>query len=77
MVGSSSEAKIQSMARESGGEYRYFKKIHQGRPLYVLTYGNFTNRADAQAALKTLPAKLQAGKPWPRTIGSIQQEMSR
>ncbi|WAJ38133.1 SPOR domain-containing protein [Pseudomonas sp. GOM7] len=77
VVGSRSEANIQAMVREGGSEYRYFKKIHQGQPLYVLTYGSFASRAAAQAAVKTLPAKLQAGKPWPRTIGSIQQEMSR
>ena len=67
----------QALVREGGSEYRYFKKIHQGQPLYVLTYGSFSSRDAAQAAVKTLPAKLQAGKPWPRTLGSIQQEMSR
>tara|TARA_Y100001963_G_scaffold146217_1_gene220868 strand:+ start:141 stop:440 length:300 start_codon:yes stop_codon:yes gene_type:complete len=77
VVGSRSESNIQALAREGGSEYRYFKKIHQGQPLYVLTYGSFATRDAAQAAVKTLPAKLQAGKPWPRTLGSIQQEMSR
>ncbi|MEQ6329544.1 SPOR domain-containing protein, partial [Pseudomonas chengduensis] len=77
VVGSRSEANIQALAREGGSEYRYFKKVHQGQPLYVLTYGSFSSRDAAQAAVKTLPAKLQAGKPWPRTLGSIQQEMSR
>jgi len=77
VVGSRSEANIQALVREGGSEYRYFKKIHQGQPLYVLTYGSFSSRDAAQAAVKTLPAKLQAGKPWPRTLGSIQQEMSR
>jgi len=77
VVGSRSEANIQALVREGGSEYHYFKKIHQGQPLYVLTYGSFSSRDAAQAAVKTLPAKLQAGKPWPRTLGSIQQEMSR
>ncbi|GIZ12796.1 AAA family ATPase [Pseudomonas sp. NCCP-436] len=77
VVGSRSEANIQALVREGGGEYRYFKKVHQGQPLYVLTYGSFASREAAQAAVKNLPAKLQAGKPWPRTLGSIQQEMSR
>lgn len=77
VVGSRSEANIQALVREGGSEYRYFKKIHQGQPLFVLTYGSFPSRDAAQAAVKNLPAKLQAGKPWPRTLGSIQQEMSR
>lgn len=77
VVGSRSEANIKALVREGGGEYRYFRKVHQGQPLYVLTYGSFSSREAAQAAVKNLPAKLQAGKPWPRTLGSIQQEMSR
>ena len=77
VVGSRSETNIQAMVRQGGSEYRYFQKIHQGQPLYVLTYGSFASRDEAQAAVKTLPAKLQAGKPWPRTMGSIQKEMSR
>lgn len=77
VAGSRSEANIQALVREGGSEYRYFKKIHQGQPLYVLTYGSFASRDAAQAAVKSLPAKLQAGKPWPRTLGSIQHEMSR
>ncbi|RMH83714.1 cell division protein [Pseudomonas sp. AOB-7] len=77
ILGSRSEANIQALVREGGGEYRYFKKVHQGQPLFVLTYGSFASRDAAQAAVKTLPAKLQAGKPWPRTLGSIQQEMRR
>lgn len=76
-MGSRSESNIQALVREGGGEYRYFKKMHQGQPLYVLTYGSFATRDAAQAAVKTLPAKLQANKPWPRTLASIQQEMSR
>ena len=43
----------------------------------MIAIKRFSSRDAAQAAVKTLPAKLQAGKPWPRTLGSIQQEMSR
>lgn len=75
VLGSRSEANVQALVREGGGEYRYFKKVHQGQPLFVLTYGSFASRDAAQAAIATLPAKLRAGKPWPRTLGSIQQEM--
>lgn len=76
IVGTSSESAAQSIVRERGGDYRYFKKILQGKPLYVVTYGNFASRDAALAAIKALPAKVQAGKPWPRTVASIQQELS-
>ncbi|MDP3814592.1 SPOR domain-containing protein [Pseudomonas sp.] len=75
ILGARSESAAQAFVREHGGEYRYFKKQHQGRPLYVVTYGSFATRAAAQAALRALPAKVQAGKPWPRNFAGIQQEM--
>lgn len=75
ILGTSSESTAQAFVAEQGGEYRYFKKTLQGKPLYVVTYGNFSDRAAALAAIKVLPAKVQAGKPWPRTVASIQQEL--
>ena len=75
ILGTSSETTAQAFVAEQGGEYRYFKKTLQGKPLYVITYGNFSDRAAALAAIKVLPAKVQAGKPWPRTVASIQQEL--
>jgi DamX protein len=74
IFGSRSESSAQALVRELGGESRYFKKMHQGQPLFVVTYGSFGSRDAAQAAIKSLPAKVQAGKPWPRTFASIQQE---
>ena len=76
VFGTSNESAAQSFVREQGGEYRYFKKNLQGKPLYVVTYGNFASRDAAAAAIKNLPAKVQAGKPWPRTVGSVQQELA-
>src|SRR5471030_1572950 len=76
ILGTSSEATAQAFVKEQGGEYRYFKKTLQGKPLYVVTYGSFADRNAALAAIKVLPAKVQAGKPWPRTVASIQQELA-
>ena len=76
ILGTSSEASAQAYVKAQGGDYRYFKKNLQGKPLYVVTYGSFANRDAAVAAIKNLPAKVQAGKPWPRTVASVQQELS-
>lgn len=76
ILGTSSEASAQKFVKEQGGEYRYFKKMLNGKPLYVITYGNFANRDAAVSAIKALPAKVQAGKPWPRTVASVQQELA-
>lgn len=76
ILGTSSEATAQNFVKEQGGEYRYFKKVLNGKPLYVITYGNFSSRDAAVSAIKALPAKVQAGKPWPRTVASVQQELA-
>jgi DamX protein len=76
ILGTSSEAAAQNFVKEQGGEYRYFKKVLNGKPLYVITYGSFSNRDAAVSAIKALPAKVQAGKPWPRTVASVQQELA-
>ncbi|GLH34931.1 MULTISPECIES: SPOR domain-containing protein [Pseudomonas] len=76
ILGTSSEASAQAFVKAQGGDYRYFKKSLQGKPLYVVTYGSFANRDAAVAAIKNLPAKVQAGKPWPRTVASVQQELA-
>ena len=76
ILGTSSEASAQNFVKEQGGEYRYFKKVLNGKPLYVITYGSFPSRAAADSAIKALPAKVQAGKPWPRTVASVQQELA-
>ena len=77
VLGARAEGSAQAFVRQHGAEYHYFKKQHQGQPLYVVTYGSFATREAAQAALKSLPAKVQAGKPWPRTFASIRQEIAQ
>ncbi len=76
ILGTSNEATAQNYVKEQGGEYRYFKKTLQGKPLYVITYGSFPSRDAAVAAIKNLPAKVQAGKPWPRSVASVQQDLA-
>lgn len=75
LLGTSSEAAAQALVSGGGGEYRYFRKLHQGKPLYVVTYGRFVTSEAAKSAVSALPSRLQSGKPWPRTFASIQQEI--
>jgi DamX protein len=77
ILGARAEASAQAFVREHGAQYHYFKKQHQGQPLFVVTYGSFATPEAARAALQSLPDKVQAGKPWPRTFASIRHEMAR
>lgn len=77
VLGTGSEASAKAfISQQGGGEYRYFRKNLQGKPFYVVTYGSFADRASAQAAIKKLPAKIQASKPWARPFSSIQQDIA-
>ena len=77
ILGARLESGAQAFVKANGADYHYFKKQHQGKPLYVVTYGSFATRDAAQAALRTLPARVQAGKPWPRNFAGIQQEIAQ
>jgi DamX protein len=75
VLGTRSESTALAFVRENRNQYHYFRKIHQGQPLFVVTYSSFADRAAAQAAISDLPGRIQKDKPWPRTFLSIQQEL--
>ncbi|EIK54741.1 type II secretory pathway ATPase ExeA [Stutzerimonas stutzeri TS44] len=77
ILGTRSEKSAQAVLAKHGAGYRYFVKQHQGKLLYVVTYGSFASRTAATAAIKTLPAELQSGKPWVRSLASVQQEIRK
>ncbi len=75
VLGTRTESTAQAFVKQNSSQYHYFRKLHQGQVLFVVTFGSFTDRAAAQAAIRTLPEKLRNDKPWPRTFLSIQQEL--
>lgn len=40
---------------------------------YVLLYGSYANQQDAQSAIRHLPEKVKAMRPWVRSLGKLQQ----
>lgn len=60
---------------ERDPQYHFFRKLHDGKYLYVLTYGSYASREQAQAVVGRLPAELRSNKPWPRTFASVVQEI--
>lgn len=76
VLGTRTESNAKALVKQHGSGYRYFVKQHEGKPLYVVTYGNFANRNAAVEAIKALPAALRAGKPWARSFASIQPEIA-
>ncbi len=54
---------------------RYFETIYQGKPWFVVIYGEFDNRDTAIASIPKLPDEFQKRKPWARSIASVQSDI--
>lgn len=54
-----------------GGRAAVVRTMHNGQPWYIVSYGNYASRSEANRAAAALPAPLAALKPWPRPISSL------
>ena len=61
-----------SRQHQLGNAAIWYKTWLKGQPYYVLIYGNYTSRDNARIAISKLPEKLQAIKPWVKSIKSVQ-----
>ena len=65
------------------GKYLEIEKIYvyrtvaNKRPSLTVLYGTFADRYEVRRVLKSLPAELQANRPYTRTIQGIRDEISR
>lgn len=50
---------------------------HQGSPWYVLLYGSYADRDTAEKARTQLAKRYRQIKPWPRTFGSVQEQLQK
>jgi septal ring-binding cell division protein DamX/type II secretory pathway predicted ATPase ExeA len=55
----------------------YLQTQVKGTPWHVVIYGQYANRAQANAAIAKLPAKLRALKPWPKSISSVKNTIKK
>lgn len=54
-------------------EFASYPTVSNGRSLYIVVYGLFSDKAAADAAATRLPAETGKVSPWVRSIGSIKQ----
>ncbi len=59
------------------GKAAWYRTVRNGRPWFVVVYGDYADRRAARAAIDKLPPALQHLKPWPRTFGDIHAELNR
>lgn len=73
LVGANSSKNIQTFIKMHGLQNKasYYQTYNKGKAWYVIVYGDYKTKAEAQAALKKLPAAVQAHHPWPRDYASV------
>ncbi|HEI6966246.1 TPA: SPOR domain-containing protein [Yersinia enterocolitica] len=58
-------------------DYHVYETKRDGKPWYVLVTGNYASSADAKKAITTLPADVQAKKPWVKPVQQVQQDLKK
>jgi DamX protein len=56
---------------------RYYRTTHNNKPWFILIYGDYSSRLEAQTAVKELPKDVQSLKPWTRDLASIQKVIKK
>jgi len=79
LLGSRSEPNVQSFIdqHQDRDMLTYFETRHEGRPWFVVVYGNYPDGAAAKSAIASLPSSLREHSPWPRSVGDIQASIVR
>lgn len=58
--------------QQQPARFAVFSRRREGESWYVVLYGNYPDRAGADAASRQLPASVGKVDPWIRTFGSVQ-----
>jgi DamX protein len=79
LLGAAQEKRIIEFITQNklGDKAKYYRTTHSGKPWYILIYGNYTSRIEANSAVKNLPEGVQSLKPWTRDIASIQKVIKK
>lgn len=79
LLGTSNEQKVKAFISEHKlkDKVYYFRTTYQGKPWYIVIYGNYVSRSIATAARDMLPAKLKKLQPWPREIVAVQRTIKK
>lgn len=58
-------------------DYHVYETKRDGKPWYILVSGNYASSAEAKKAITTLPADVQAKKPWVKPVQQVQQDLKK
>lgn len=63
--------------KQNLNNYHVYQTTRNGQPWYVLVSGSYATPADAKRAVSTLPAEVQAQKPWVKPVSQVKKEAIR
>ena len=77
LLGTSNEANLKRFIKTNklGSETYYYHTKRNNKDWYVLIYGDYENKAQASAAKKQLPSKVQKLNPWLRRYADVQKSV--
>lgn len=58
-----------------GSMAHYYETQLEGKPWYMLTYGDYPTASQAQLAVQQLPVALQDHHPWVKSLAVVQKEV--
>ncbi|EKD77138.1 MAG: hypothetical protein ACD_42C00469G0002 [uncultured bacterium] len=70
-----SDAKEFIAAHHLGDKAQYFETALNGKPWYMVTYGNYATEQEALAALNHLPLDLKRHQPWVKSVATVEKEV--
>ncbi len=78
LSGASQSTSLNTFARQQGlKNYSVYQTERDGKPWFVLVSGNYASSADAKRAIASLPADVQAKKPWVKPVHQVQQDLKK
>ncbi len=78
LSGASQSNSLNTFARQQGlKNYTVYQTEREGKPWFVLVSGNYASSAEAKRAIASLPADVQAKKPWVKPVHQVQQDLKK
>ncbi|OTA15989.1 membrane protein [Xenorhabdus vietnamensis] len=57
--------------------YKVYETKRDGKTWFILIHGSYSSVSDAKKAISSLPAEVQAKKPWVRKLQQVQQDLKK
>lgn len=75
LFGSDNEASVKSFIAKNNLSKNalYVTVWHNNQNWFIVLYGDYADRNQAQAAVQELPTAISSNSPWPRSVQSVQE----